>query len=283
MSEKIKSTDLQPIHLEFVNRLMAFTLIHQILTIADQSYERIKTSNSLINSTFDHVESLAKNFAKPMLHTFEKPIHVADNLACQSLDRLQSSVRSVSDRIGVDQMQKRMGITVDYVQNNMKQIQKMIDQSMNQTRTMIEMFRKQTSQHVHSMMNMSETFIRSIDNSLNAAENLLDRLLPASNNDSDPSPNESSQSDETSKINDPQQPLKHLFQRMVRFSDKLRRRSWQHLEKKYLILIQQHVQNVWQNTWAMASQSTAKLSTVDNAAGRQKLINRILKSLIFDN
>ncbi|KAH9421322.1 hypothetical protein DERP_013772 [Dermatophagoides pteronyssinus] len=222
----VKSSPSSMIHLDIMDRLRQIQLIQQALEMAESSYSRIKQSNPMFDATLTQAESMANQLAMPVINKLEQPIQLVDNLACQSFDTIQSGVSMISKNQVFDMVQKRMDDTMEFVQSNTKQARTMFEQRLEQTLQRAYALRKQASEHVNSVMNVSETVIKSVDKSLNAAENALDRLLP-------PLKPETETNEQQQQPNG-QQPVRRLFQRMVRFSDKLRRRIVQYtLEKWY--------------------------------------------------
>lgn len=53
----------------------------------------------MIKRTLSKAEDTAKfaaQFAVPVVHTLEKPIHVVDNLACKTLDKMEDTLPAMT-------------------------------------------------------------------------------------------------------------------------------------------------------------------------------------------
>lgn len=157
-----------------------------------------------------------------------------DNLACQSLDKFENGVSTLSKNPMIETVQKRFEETLEMLYEQSKQVRTLIDANIEQTSGRIETIRKNSTEKIHSMLNISETFIKTVENTLNAAESTIDRLLPPLQPEAESSTTESNQELSSGQPISKIDLLRHLFQRMVRFSDKLRRRIWQHTEDKLL-------------------------------------------------
>lgn len=227
-STSSSNTSSSMIHLAILDRLRQIQLVHQALDMAETSYQRIKSSNSMVGATLTQAETMANQLAMPVISKLEQPIHMVDNLACQSFDTIQSGVTMISNNEVVGMVQKRVDATMEFVQTNSKQARAMFEQRLEQTLQRAYALRKQALENVNSVMNVSETVIKSVDKSLTAAESSLDRLLPPLK----PEP-ETTTSSEPQQQQNGQQPVRRLFQRMVRFSDKLRRRIVQYTVEKW--------------------------------------------------
>lgn len=255
------------VQLAILDRLRKVQMVNQALSIAESSYDRIKHSNGLVEATLSQAESMATNLASPLLTTLEKPIHIADNLACQGFDKVH---QVLADNPSIETVRKRLQQATDLLQSQSKQLQNIWDQTLEQTRGRVDGFRSQTSEHIHVLVNVTQSFIGSVDNSLNAAENALDRLLPPLKGDEE-------SSDESSII--PLEPgktsmtdsLRHLVQRMVKFSDKLRRRMWQHADEKWFMAVQKSAENFRENLLKIISmQMSSSMQTVTSATDQKE-------------
>lgn len=63
--------------LEFVKRIQKLALVHSSVQLVEQSYAKLKSSNSLFTNTLDQAEKsfqlVANNVAYPVINQFESP------------------------------------------------------------------------------------------------------------------------------------------------------------------------------------------------------------------
>ena len=61
------------IHLAILDRLRQIQLVHQALDMAETSYQRIKSSNSMVGATLTQAETMANQLAMPVISKLEQP------------------------------------------------------------------------------------------------------------------------------------------------------------------------------------------------------------------
>lgn len=68
-----QTTSSPLIELAFVNRLRKLALINQTFEMMEHGYDRLKTSNSIVEATILQAESMATKVATPIIQKFQQP------------------------------------------------------------------------------------------------------------------------------------------------------------------------------------------------------------------
>jgi len=93
------NTSNTPIKIEALSRFSSIPLVSSALNLATDGYSRFKSYNSLISATLSKAEqsiSYMASTAQPVIQKLERPISIADNFACQGLDKLQEKVPAIN-------------------------------------------------------------------------------------------------------------------------------------------------------------------------------------------
>jgi hypothetical protein len=92
-------TSNNSIKIESFSRLSSLPLFSSAINLAADGYSKFKGYNSLISATLSKAEQSIAYMAataQPVIQKLEKPISIADNIACQGLDKLQEKVPAIN-------------------------------------------------------------------------------------------------------------------------------------------------------------------------------------------
>jgi perilipin-2 len=203
------------IQMQVLSRFAKLPIINSAIGFATDGYSRIKSYNSLLSSTLSKAEQsiiYVATTAKPVIEKFEKPISIADNIACQGLDKLEEKVPALkkSPEEIKDETKKLFEGSVSRIEDMRKfgndKLRGMKVYGVNKVNGVLD------SPYIRA-------FLKSIDTAIDLTHNAVDHYLPAVANEPKFDENESQQS---------------LVVRMSHLSDKMRRRMYNQLLSKWL-------------------------------------------------
>jgi len=220
------NTSNTPIKFEALSQISSIPLVNSAISLAIGGYSRLKSYNRLISATLSGAEqsiAFVATTAKPVLEKFEKPISIADNIACQGLNKLQEKVPVINK-------------SPEEIKDETK---KLFEGSVNK----IDGIRKYGTGKLQGVKEYSygkvngifqspyiKAFLNSIDTAIDLTHNAVDHYLPAT--DDEP-------------VNDSKdQPL---VVRMSSLSDKMRRRMYNQLSNKWIPMVALVFNNVKSN------------------------------------
>jgi len=212
------------VHFQILTRVAKLPLVSSAIDLASDSYARLKSSNGLLNATLSRAEQslmFVVSTAKPVIDKLEKPISMADNIACQGLDKLQEKVPAITksaEEIRGDTKKLYEGSVVRFSEitrfGNDK-VRGLKDYSVSRISLVLE------SAYV-------KAFLRSVDTAIDLTENAVDHYLPPAANE----PVDETKGERT------------VVNRMGHLSDKMRRRMYEQVASKWLPFIFLTVNNV---------------------------------------
>jgi len=208
------SNDSGVIKMEAISRLSSLPLVNSAIGLATDGYSRFKSYNSLLSATLSKAEQsllFMSSTAKPFIQKLEKPISMADNIACQGLDKLEQKVPALKK-------------STDELKDETK---KLYEGSVQRIGGM----RKYSTDKLHDMKDYSvnkvtgildssyiRVFIKSIDTAIDLTHNAVDHYLPAIANEPPVDKSEG----------------QTLVVRMSRLSEKMRRRMYDQMTNKWI-------------------------------------------------
>lgn len=233
-----------PIKIEALSRFSSIPLVSSAINLATDGYSRVKGYNSLISATLSRAEqSIAymASTAQPVIQKFEKPISIADNLACQGLDKLQEKVPAIKkspDELK-DETRRLLSDGVNRIsvvrQYSTDKIQGIKDYGYNKVNTVLD-------------FPLVRVFVRSIDTAIDLTNKAVDHFLPAA-------ANEPIEEDEA---NDQQT----VVRRMSNLTDKMRRRIYNQFASRWMPTVMDTINHLKTNilNWVQRNQPTIEIS-----------------------
>jgi len=203
----------QPIKIEALSRFSSLPLVSSAINLATDGYSRFKSYNSLLSATLSKAEqsiAFMASTAQPVIQKLERPISIADNIACQGLEKLQEKVPAINKspeelKDGTKKLLEdgvsRIGVVRKY---STDKIQGIKDYGVNK---------------VHGVLDLPflRVFIKSIDTAIDLTDKAVDHYLPAVANE--PQAEEGQQT---------------VVVRMSHLSEKMRRRMYNQLTSKWV-------------------------------------------------
>jgi len=223
--------------IESISRFYSLPLINSAINLATDGYSRFKGYNRLISATLSRAEQsilYMASTAQPVIQKFERPISIADSIACQGLDRLEKTVPALTK-------------SADEIKDETK---KLLSGSVNRMQVM----RKYSTDKIQGIRDYGYTkvngvfdspylkvFLKSIDTAIDLSHNAIDHYLPATANEP--------QIDE-------QQP-QTIVVRMSNLTDKVRRRIHNQFYSKWIPTVVQTINNLKLNVfdWLQSSRT----------------------------
>jgi len=225
MSEQVSNS----IKFESLSRFSSLPIVSSAISIATDGYSRFKSYNSLISATLSRAEQsivFMALTAKPVIEKFEKPIQIADNIACQGLNKLQEKVPAINK-------------SPEEIKDETK---KLFEGSV----TRIEDMRKYSNDKLQGMKDYGYTKVngvfdspyiraifKSIDTAIDLTHNAVDHYLPAAENEPG--------------IDDQNERQQTLVVRMSHLSEKMRRRMLNQFSTKWLPMFVTQINNIKTN------------------------------------
>jgi len=201
------------IKIESLSRFSSIPLVNSAINFASDGYCRFKSYNSLLSATLSRAEqSIAymASTAQPVIQKLEKPISIADNIACQGLDKLQEKVPVINK-------------SPEELKDGTK---KLYEDGVNK----IGVVRKYSTDKIQGMKDYGYTkvngvldlpyvrvFLKSLDTAIDMTDKAVDHYLPAQANEP--------------QIEEGQQTV---VVRMSHLSEKMRRRMYNQLTSKWV-------------------------------------------------
>lgn len=202
-----------PIKMEALSRFSSLPLVNSAINLASDGYSRFKSYNSLLSATLSKAEqsiAFMASTAQPVIQKFEKPISIADNIACQGLDKLQEKVPAINK-------------SPEELKDGTKKI---YEDGVNR----IAVVRKYSTDKIQGIRDYGYTkvngvwelpyirvFLKSIDTAIDLTDKAVDQYLPAVANE--PKEEEGQQT---------------VVVRMSHLSEKMRRRMYNQLTSKWV-------------------------------------------------
>jgi len=199
--------------LEALSRLSSLPLVNSALNLAADGYSRFKSYNSLLSATLSKAEqslSFVATTAQPVLQKFEKPIHIADNIAVQGLNKLQEKVPAINKspeeiKDGTKRLLEngvnRIGVVRKYSTDKIQDIK---DYGVNKVNGVLD-------------FPIIRVFFNSIDTAIDLTNKTVDHYLPPTSNE----PTEDSKD-------------QSVVVRMSHLSEKMRRRMYNQFVSKWV-------------------------------------------------
>jgi hypothetical protein len=214
-----------PIKLEALSRLQSLPLVNSALNLAADGYSRFKSYNRLLSATLSKAEqslSFMASTAQPVIQKFEKPIHLADNIAVQGLNKLQEKVPAISK-------------SPEEIKDGTK---KLFEDGVNR----IEVVRKYSTDKIQGIKDYGvnkvngvldlpiiRVFVNSIDTAIDLTNKTVDHYLPATANE----PAESKD--------------RSVVVRMSHLSEKMRRRMYNQFTSKWVPTVVDRINSLKSN------------------------------------
>jgi len=215
--------------IESISRFYSLPLINSAINFATDGYSRFKSYNGLISATLSKAEQsilYMASTAQPVIQKFERPISIADNIACQGLDKLEKTVPALTK-------------STEEIKDETK---KLLSGSVNRMQVM----RKYSTDKIQGIKDYGYTkvngvfdspyikaFLKSIDTAIELSNNAVDHYLPATTNEP--------------QIDEQQQQT--IVVRMSHLSDKLRRRIHNQLYSKWIPTVVHTINNLKLNVF----------------------------------
>lgn len=210
MSSNTSNTSIK---IEALSRFSSIPLVSSAINLATDGYSRFKSYNSLISATLSKAEqsiSYMASTAQPVIQKLERPISIADNFACQGLDKLQEKVPAINK-------------SPEELKDGTK---KLFDDSVSK----IGVVRKYSTDKIQGIKDYGVTkvngvldlpflriFMKSIDTAIDLTDQAVDQYLPPVANE--PQAEEGQQT---------------VMVRMSHLSEKMRRRMYNQLTSKWV-------------------------------------------------
>jgi len=227
------SSNSNPLQIQILSRFANLPIIHSAIGLATDGYSRIKSYNGLVTATLSKAEQsilYVATSAKPVIEKFEKPIAIADNIACQGLDKLEEKVPALkkSTEEIKDETKKLFEGSVSRITD--------IRKYGNDKLRDIKEYGYTTVNGVLDSPYI-KAFLKTIDNAIDLTHNVVDNYLPAAANEP--------------RIDDETKSQQTLLVRMSSLSDKMRRRMYNQFLSKWLPMVFGTVSNIKTNllTW----------------------------------
>jgi len=223
------SVTSSPIKIESLSRFSSLPIINSAIGLATDGYSRFKSYNGLLSATLSKAEQsilFMASTARPVIEKFEKPISIADNIACQGLDKLEQKVPALkkSPEEIKDETKKLFSGSVSRIEGMRKyssdKLQGMRDYSYTKVNGVLD------SPYIRA-------FLKSIDTAIDLTDNAVDHYLPAAANE--PRPDDAAEGPQT------------LVVRMSHLSDKMRRRMYNQFSSKWFPMVVLSVNNLKTN------------------------------------
>jgi hypothetical protein len=231
------SSDSNHIQIQILSRFANLPIVNSAINLATDGYSRLKSYNGLVRATLSKAEQsiiFVATTAKPVIDKFEKPISIADNIACQGFDKLQEKVPVLkkSPEEIKDETKKlyegSVSRIVDIRKYGNDKFRDIKDYSYNKVNDVLE------SPYI-------KAFLKSVDTAIDLTENAVDHYLPAAANEP--------------RIDDQTKSQQTLVVRMGHLSDKMRRRMYDQILSKFLPMIFLTVNNVKANLLVWVNQN----------------------------
>jgi len=201
------------IKIESLSRFSSLPLVNSALNLAADGYSRFKGYNSLISATLSRAEqsiAFMASTAQPVIQKLEKPIAIADNIACQGLNKLQEKVPAINKspeelKDGTKKLYEdgvsKIGVVRKY---STDKIQGIKDYGYSKVNGVLD-------------LPYVRVFFNSIDTAIDMTDKAVDHYLPAVANE--PKEEEGQQT---------------VVVRMSHLSEKMRRRMYNQLTSKWV-------------------------------------------------
>jgi len=206
---------MSDIKIESITRFSSLPLVSSAIGLATDGYSRFKSYNRLLSATLSKAEQsilFVASTAKPVIQKFEKPISMADNIACQGLDKLEQTVPALKK-------------STEEIKDDTK---KLFEGSVGR----IEVMRKYSTDTLQNMRDYGYTkvnglldspylraVVKTIDTAIDLTHNAVDHYLPPTANEGPVKPSPEGQT---------------LVVRMSHLSDKMRRRMYDQLTTRWI-------------------------------------------------
>jgi len=227
------SSNSNPIQIQILSRFASLPIINSAIGFATDGYSRIKSYNGLVSATLSKAEQsilFVATTAKPVIEKFEKPISIADNIACQGLDKLEEKVPALkkSPEEIKDETKRLFEGSVSRIEDIRKygndKFRGIKDYGYDKVNGVLD------SPYI-------KAFLKTIDNAIDLTHNVVDNYLPAAANEP--------------RIDDETKSQQTLIVRMSHLSDKMRRRMYNQFLSKWLPMVFGTANNIKANllTW----------------------------------
>jgi len=225
--------------MESLSRFSSLPLINSAIGLATDGYSRFKGYNRLLSATLSKAEQsilLLAATAQPVIQKLEKPISIADGIACQGLDKLQQKVPAInkSPEEIKDDTKKLLSGSVGRIDGMRKystdKIQGLKDYGFTKVNGVLD-------------STYFKAFFKSIDTAIELTHNAVDHYLPAT-------------ADEP-QLEAEEEGNQTIVVRMSHLSDKMRRRIYNQLYKKWIPTVVYTVNNLKSNVvdWVQNNRS----------------------------
>jgi len=212
--------------IQIISRVASLPIIHSALGFATDTYGRVKGLNGLVGATLNRAEQsiqFVAATAKPVIAQFERPISIADNIACQGLNKLEEKVPAIKKS-----PEEIKGETIKLYEGSVSRINGI---------------KKYGNEKVQEIKNFGfskvnivldtpyvKALLKSVDTAIELTESTVDHFLPPSANE--PPVDQQTKNSQT------------IVVRMGHLSDKMRRRMYDQILTKWLPFVFVTVNNV---------------------------------------
>jgi len=239
------SANNSSIKIEALSRFSSLPLVNSALSLAADGYSRVKGYNSLISATLSRAEqsiAFMASTAQPVIQKLEKPISIADNYACQGLDKLQEKVPAINKspeelKDGTKKLledgRNRIGVVRKY---STDKIQGIKDYGVTKVNGVLD-------------LPFLRVFLKSIDTAIDLTDKAVDHYLPAVADE--PQAEEGGQT---------------VVVRMSHLSEKMRRRMYNQLTSKWVPSVMDRINHLKSNVlnWVQNNRNHQKAQWITN-------------------
>jgi len=207
--------DQQLHQVQIFARVASLPFVNSAIGVANDQYGKLKSRNGIIKATLATTENaifMIAETAKPVINKFDKPISIADNLACTGLDKLEQRVPVIKKNPeeikgqlynqGMDGFEGMKKLGVDKVNG----------------------LRDYSYSKVSELLNSTyfQALLKSVDTAIVLTENTVDHYLPSTHPETGLEEIKGEQS---------------LVVRMGRLSEKMRKRIYENVMSRYVPLV----------------------------------------------
>jgi len=200
--------------MEAFSRFSSLPLVNSAIGLATDGYSRFKGYNRLLSATLSRAEQsllFMASTAKPVIQKLEKQISIADNIACQGLDKLEEKVPAIKKSTEEirDETKKLYDGSVERIGGMRKY-----------STDTLNVVKDYGFTKVNGILDSPyvRVFMKSIDTAIDLTHNAVDHYLPATANEKPADKSEG----------------QTLVVRMSKLSDKLRHRVYDQLTTKWI-------------------------------------------------
>lgn len=206
--------DQQAHQVKIFNRVASLPFVHSAIGVANDQYGKLKSRNGIIKATLSTTENaifLIAETAKPVITKLDKPISIADNLACTGLDKLEQRVPVIKKN-----PEEIRGQLYHHGLDGISGVKRMGTDKVNG-------LKDYGYSKVNELLNSTyfQALLKSVDTAIVLTENTVDHYLP-------PTSSEPQIEDKTEKS---------LVVRMGRLSEKMRKRIYENVISRYVPLV----------------------------------------------